>query len=314
MKFNLNLDKPLRSLDEIYAKAQDKVKQHGPYRVVEAVAEDTLTLKGLALGRQNGLIEPILVGHKRHISETLKHIGEKLSNWKIIVEEDHHLATLKAIKLIQDNKADILMRGKLLARDFFKALFEPSLGLRKPGSLWTNIVVLSVNGIDRLLFLTDCALVVDAELTERLKLIQNATEFAYEFGVKEPKIALLAAVETVTPGMPVALEEAIIAKMSERGQFPKGVSVDCPLSFDLAINPKAVEKKKMKSPVAGQADILVVNNIHVGNVLFKSLITLCGASSASVIVGAPFPIILTSRSENPQNILYSFALSILMMG
>jgi len=312
MKFNINIDEPIRSLDEIYVKAQESVKQQGPYRIVEAVAQDKLTLKGLALGRKQGLIEPILIGHKRHINEMLDQISEKRSNWKIIVEKDHHTATVKAVKLIQEGKADILMRGNLLARDFFTALFDPELGLRKPGGLWTNIVVLNVYPIDRLLFLTDCALVVNAELPERLKLIQNATEFANGLGIKEPKIALLAAVETVTPGMPVALEEAIIAKMSERGQFPKGVSVDGPLSLDLAINPHAVEKKKMKSQVAGQADILVVNNIHVGNVLFKSLITLCGASSASVIVGAPFPIILTSRSENPENILYSFALSILM--
>ncbi len=114
--------------------------------------------------------------------------------------------------------------------------------------------------------------------------------------------------------MPVSLEEAVIAKMSERGQFPKGVEIDGPLSLDLSLSPNSVAKKKIKSPVAGKADILIVNDISIGNVLFKSMITMCGAKSASTIVGAPFPIILTSRSESPENVLYSFALTILMAG
>ena len=110
------------------------------------------------------------------------------------------------------------------------------------------------------------------------------------------------------------MEEAVIAKMCERGQFPKGIQVDGPLSLDLAINPESVKKKKLESKVAGMADILVVNNLGIGNLLFKSLITLCGGNSASVIVGLPFPVILTSRSESPENMLYSLALAILMAG
>ncbi|MBM3328984.1 MAG: phosphate butyryltransferase [Calditrichaeota bacterium] len=314
IKFGLPFAGRCRTLDDLITAAEGRISNEGPFRVVVASGEDRLSLQGLEIARRRGWIEPILVGHQRHITEYLTELGERKSNWKVIPEKDHSVATAKAAKLVQQSRADILMRGRLLARDFFQALFDPALGLRKSGDFWTNIVALKVPTVERLLLLSDCALIVETDLTGRLRLIERVVEFAGQLGIKDPRIALLAAVETVTPGMPVALEEAIIAKMSERGQFPKGVSIDGPLSLDLSINLKAVEKKKMESKVAGLADILIVNNIHVGNVLFKSLITLCGASSASVIAGAPFPIILTSRSESPENILNSIALAIIMAG
>ncbi len=314
MRFKYEVDKPQRSFDDIRNNAHKLANEHGPYRVVLAVGEDPLALKGLGLAKAMGLVAPIIVGRSRHIRYELEMVGESSAGWEIIDERDPRDATRNAAKLAINKEADILMRGKLWARDFFTTLFEPELALRKSAELWTNIVVTQLKGIDRLVLLTDCALSVDLDLPGRLKLIQNAIDFANFLGLTEPKISLLAAVETVTPGMPVSLEEAVIAKMCERGQFPKGVSVDGPLSLDLSLSPAAVKKKKMNSAVAGAADVLVMDSIQVGNLLFKSLITLCGASSASVVVGAPFPIILTSRSESPENIVHSFALSIMMVG
>ncbi len=314
MKYGYHTDHPLQSLTQVRQAADELTRQNGPYRVVLAVGHDALTLRGLALGREQGLVESILVGNIRKIKQELDSINQNADDWEIVSEKEQDEATRVAAKLVMSGRADILMRGKLLARDFFTYLLDPELGMRKSGELWTNIVVVKIEGIDRLVLLTDCALAVSLDLPGRLRLIQNATEFITFLGVVEPKIALLAAVETVTPGMQVSLEEAVIAKMSERGQFPKGVSVDGPLSLDLSLSTAAVAKKKMKSSVAGQADVLVVDSIYVGNLLFKSLITLCGAESASVIAGAMAPIIITSRSESPENILNSFALSILMIG
>jgi len=314
MHFKYKVDKPQRSFEDISDCAHKLVGKFGPYRVVVAVGDDLPSLQGLALAKAQGLVEPILVGRTRHMRYELEQLGESTSEWQMIEERDPHDATRHAAQLVKSGDADILMRGKLLARDFFATLFDKDLGLHKPGVLWTNIVALKIKELDRLILLTDCALTVSLDLPGRLKLIQNATDFIQFLGVAEPKISLLAAVETVTPGMPVSLEEAVIAKMSERGQFPKGVSVDGPLSLDLSLSLNAVKKKKMNSVVAGAADVLVVDSIQVGNLLFKSLITLCGAASASVIVGAPFPIILTSRSEYPENIINSFVLSIMMVG
>lgn len=314
MRLNYQVENTQRSFDDIRENAHKLANKNGPYKIVLAAGEDVLSLKGLALAKATGLVSPILIGRTRHMRYELEQSGESLDGWELIEERDPRDATRRAARMVKDHEADILMRGRLLARDFFATLFERELALKKSGELWTNIVVTQLKEIDRLVLLTDCALSVDLDLPGRLKLIQNATDFIGFLGVKEPKISLLAAVETVTPGMPVSLEEAVIAKMSERGQFPKGVSVDGPLSLDLSLSPNAVKKKKMNSSVAGVADVLVMDSIQVGNLLFKSLITLCGAKSASVIVGAPFPIILTSRSESPENILNSFALAIMMVG
>ncbi|MDP8229208.1 MAG: phosphate acyltransferase [Candidatus Electryoneaceae bacterium] len=308
------IDHPVRSLDEIYELAVERTKKYGPYRVAVAAVETIMSLGGLKLGREHELIEPILIGDQKKIFQSMEKLEISPKGWQIIAEKDHHRATKKAAGMVSSGLADILMRGKLLARDFFHVLLAPEMELRRKGDMWNNIAVLDIEGIDRLLFLSDCALVSDTDLPGRLKLIQNAFEFAMFLGVKEPKVALLAAVEAVTPGMPVSLEEAVIAKMSERGQFPPGIEIDGPLSLDLSLIMESVKKKKIKSPVAGRADVLVVNNLSIGNILFKSMITLCGARSASVIVGAPIPIILTSRSESPENSLFSFALTILMSG
>ncbi len=314
MNWRYQVDHRVRSLDEVVELAEDLVRRHGPYKVCVATAEDVSGLGGLALGSERGLVEPILIGHRRRIREALEKIGVSRPGWRLIVEKDNPLATHRAARMVLSGRADILMRGKLLAREFLKALLEPKLKVKKPGALWSNVVVISIDRLDRLLFLTDCAVVVKTDLAGRLRLIGNVLDFAALLGVREPKVALLAAVESVSPGMPVSLEEAVIAKMSERGQFPRGTQVDGPLSLDLAINPESVKKKGLTSPVAGNADILVLNNIGIGNILFKSMITLCGARSASVVVGMPFPTVLTSRSEKPENIIYSLALAILMAG
>ncbi len=314
MNWKYHTDHQIRSLDEIYAIAEDLVKKHGPYKVAVAAGEDLMGIGGLALGRERGLVDPILVGHPEHIRHTFFELGISPEGWNICPEEDEHLATQIAAKKVLNKEAVVLMRGKLLARDFLRALLDKDMGIKRPGDLWTNVVVTKIEKLDRLLFVTDGAVIVTADLAKRLQQITQVIEFAVFLGVAEPKVALLAAVETVSLGMPVSMEEAIIAKMCERGQFPRNIQVDGPLSLDLAIDPEAVAKKGFKGKVAGNADILSVNNLGIGNLLFKSLITLCGGNSASTIIGLPFPVVLTSRSESPENILYSLALSILMAG
>lgn len=314
MEWRFKAEKQIRSLTEIGEIANGLVEKWGPYKVTVAAGEDVMGLGGVALGRERGIIDPVLVGHERRIYQSLEKIGASTSGWNIINEKDDVEATRIAALQALNGEADILMRGKLLAYDFLKTLLDKKLGLRKKGDLWTNIVLTKIKKLDRLLFVTDPAVIVSADLTKRLKHLIITLDFANFLGIKNPKIALLAAVETVSPSMPISLEEAVISMMCERGQFPEGALVDGPLSLDLAINPESVRIKKIKSRVAGKADILVVNNLGIGNLLFKSLITLCGGNSASTIVGLPFPTILTSRSESPENIQNSLALSILMAG
>jgi len=314
LHWKYKVDHPFKSLDEVYDTALKLTKEHGPYRFAVAGGGDKVTLRGLNLGRERGLVEPILVGNQKRIHKTIEEMNLNHHDWMIYSENDNVKITQKSAQLVTSGMADILIRGRILARDFFRALFDKKLGLLKSGNFWSNIVVLETVQLDRLLFLTDTALVTHTDIPGRLKIIENATDLAAFLGIQEMKISLLAAVESVTPGMPVSLEEAAIAKMSERGQFPPGVEVDGPLSLDLSVSMESVKKKGMVSPVAGMANILVVNNIQIGNMLFKSMITLCGAKSASTIVGPDFPVVLTSRSESPENILYSLALAIMMAG
>ncbi|MBT3233323.1 MAG: hypothetical protein HN356_10965 [Calditrichaeota bacterium] len=314
MKWEYKVDKQVRSLDEILTIAEELVQKYGPYKVSVAAGEDVMGLGGIALGKERGMIDPILVGHPRRIADSLEKLGHSTDGWTIVDEKDENKATAIAARQVLDKEADVLMRGKLLAYDFMKVLLSRDLGIRKRGDLWTNIVLTKLDVLDRLLLITDPAVIVNADLTKRLQHLQVVLNFANFLGIEEPKVALLAAVETVSPSIPVSLEEAVISMMCERGQFAKGIQVDGPLSLDLAINMESVKKKRVESKVAGKADILVVNNLGIGNLLFKSLITLCGGISASVIVGLPFPVVLTSRSESPENIQHSLAMSIMMAG
>jgi len=310
----IQIQKPIRSLDEILALAEKLVKQHGPYRVVLSGGSDAVCVGALNLAKNKGFVKPILVGHRRRIDNTFDKLSLSQDGWEINEDKDPRNATINCAKGLLNGDADILMRGKLMARDFIKALLDPELRLKNRGTLWTNIVVVDNPKINRLLLINDCGIIVNADLPMRLRQITKVIEFASFLGIEDVKIALLAAVESISPGMPVSMEEAVISKMCERGQFPEGVAIDGPLSLDLAISPKAVKKKGFKGNVAGNADALVVNNLGIGNLLFKSLITLCGSSSASTVVGLPFPVIFTSRSESPENILYSIAMAILQAG
>lgn len=314
MIWRTKVDHQIRSLDEVWQISTDITKKYGPYRVAVAAAETESSIAALSMGKEQELIEPILIGHQRLIHETLERLGVSAKGWQIVTEKDHQAATRKAAKMVKDGLADILMRGQVLARDFFRVLFEKDLGLRQKGDMWNNIVVVDHLGLDRLIYITDCGLVFEVDISGRLKLIQNAIDFVANLGLHDPKIALLAAVESVSPGMPVSIEAAAIAKMSERGQYPKGIKIDGPLSLDLSLVESSVAKKKIDSPVAGKADVLVVSELNAGNALYKAMVTLCGARSASTIAGAPIPIVLTSRSESAENVMFSFALTIMMAG
>ena len=168
MKRRYNADHQIRSLDEIYQIAEDLVKKYGPYKISVAGGEDIMGLGGLALGKKRGLVEPILIGHKRHIRESFYKLGISPDSWQIIPEKDYELATKMAASQVMNGEADVLMRGKPLAREFIKALMAPELKLKNRDSLWTNIVVTKIAKLDRLLLLTDCAIIVSADLPRRL--------------------------------------------------------------------------------------------------------------------------------------------------
>jgi phosphate butyryltransferase len=307
-------------------------------RIALAPAEDPPFLEAITKAYRAGFVEPILAGDQERISQIAENaeIGE-LSEWQRYQEPDPLKAVAKAAELVKQGQADALMRGHILVYDFFKVLFHREHGLRGGVQLsewtptenaptskaparqfWSQVGVLQIPDFPRLLIISDCGLNVNPGLDELVQIVENAIGLAHSLGITAPRVALLAAVEAVYLKMPVLVEESIVAHFSRRGGIKNAV-VDGPLSLDLAISPQAVEKKNMKSEVAGKADILIVNNIYVGNSLYKSLVTLGGKTrldqacldveSASVVVGGDVPIVFPSRSESPENVLHSLALA-----
>jgi phosphate butyryltransferase len=278
-------------------------------RIAIAPAQDGPFLRGMALAYERGFVEPILVGDERRIQDVIERAEIAITpDWRIIHERNPLRAVERAASLIKQGEADTMMRGRILVYDFFKVLFHPEHGLRDKRQFWSQIGILQIPNFPRLLIVSDCGLNVTPDLHQKVRIIENAISLAEALEITSPRVALLAAVEAVYLKMPVLVEESILAHFSARGGF-KGAIVDGPLSLDLAISPEAAEKKKMTGEVAGKADILIVNNIYVGNSLYKSLVTIAKSESASVAVGGNVPVVLPSRSESPQNILHSLALA-----
>lgn len=213
-----------------------------------------------------------------------------------------------AVKLVSDGTANVLMKGMLATSTLLKAVLNKDFGLRTEGIL-SHIAGFQIKNRDKILFLTDAAMNIAPELKEKIQIVENSVYAVRRMGIEEPKVALLAAVETVNPAMQATLDAAVITQMNRRNQIVKCI-IDGPLGFDNAISPEAASQKKIISPVAGQADILVVPQIETGNTLYKSFTYIGGAVVGGMIVGAKAPIILTSRSDSEESKLFSLAMAV----
>jgi phosphate butyryltransferase len=203
------------------------------------------------------------------------------------------------------------MKGKMMAYELLEAALHDGAGLKSDKRLWTHVGIFWPQWLSRFLLVTDGGVVIDPKLEEVPAIIDNAVEVAEALGMDKPRVALLAAVETVYPNMPVAMGGAIISKMAERGQIRDAI-VDGPLSLDVALSAEAAREKNVGGEVAGRADILIVNKIEVGNALCKSIFIFGNARSAGLVIGPKAPIILTSRSESVDAKVNSIALAIMM--
>lgn len=225
----------------------------------------------------------------------------------------HHVknqqqAAISAVKSVRLNEANVLMKGHIPTAVILKAVLNPDFGLRT-GSVLSHVAAFEVNGIDRLIFVTDAAMNIAPDLEQKVKIIQNAVKVAHAVGVLNPKVAPLAAIETVNPSMQTTLDAAALVVMNSRGQI-NGCVIDGPVALDNAISVEAAHSKGLIGQHAGQADILLVPNVEAGNILYKALIYFAGAKVGAVIVGAKAPIVLTSRSDSAESKLNSIALAI----
>jgi phosphate butyryltransferase len=279
-----------------------------PGRIAVAAAHDDHVLESLHQVYAKGYAAPILIGDKEKIFALADARGIDVSMMTIIKELDDRRAAEIAVNLVANQEADVLMKGILQTADLLKAVLERDKGLRT-NRLLSHVGVYEVRGYHKLLFITDGGINIAPDLKQKIEIVRNALPVAAALGVVQPKIAVLAAVETVNPAMPCTLDAAALTMMSQRGQI-KGCIIDGPLAMDNAIDRQAALHKGIVSDVAGDADILLVPDIEAGNILVKALIFLDQARSCGLITGARAPLIVTSRAESSEAKYYSILLAL----
>ena len=253
-------------------------------------------LAGAIEAGEKGLIIPILVGPETKIREIARQAGIDLGNTRIVDVPHSHAAAAKAVELVRKGEAELLMKGSLHSDELLGAVVARDTGLRT-GRRISHVFIMDVPTYHKVLIVTDAAINIAPTLEDKVDICQNAIDLAKSLGLRRPKVAILAAVETVTSKMPATVDAAALCKMAERGQITGG-TLDGPLAFDNAISKDAARIKGIESEVSGEADILLVPDLQSGNMLAKQLSFLANADSAGVVLGARVPIILTSRADS----------------
>ena len=297
-----------KSFEELISKANQKTLK----KVSVSNAQDEPVLQAVKAAKEQNIATSILVGDEAKIREIAASIDMDLTDFEIINEPDTEAAALKAVELVHNGEADILLKGLLETKTFLKSVFNKEVGLRT-GKMLSHVCVFEIEGIDRLLFFTDVAFNTYPTLADKVNIINNAVEVAHACGIECPKVAPLCAVETVNPKMQPTVDADNLTKMYEGGDF-KGCQIYGPLSMDLAIDPEAAVHKGVTNPVAGHADILLFPNIDAGNITYKILVRTAKVKIGNVLVGTSAPVVLTSRSDDFQTKLNSIALATVIAG
>lgn len=297
-----------KSFEELISKANQKTLK----KVSVSNAQDEPVLQAVKAAKEQNIATAILVGGEAKIREIAASIDMDLTDFEIINEPDTEAAALKAVELVHNGKADILLKGLLETKTFLKSVLNKEVGLRT-GKMLSHVCVFEIEGINRLLFFTDVAFNTYPTLADKVNIINNAVEVAHACGIECPKVAPLCAVETVNPKMQPTVDADNLTKMYEGGDF-KGCQIYGPLSMDLAIDPEAAVHKGVTNPVAGHADILLFPNIDAGNITYKILVRTAKVKIGNVLVGTSAPVVLTSRSDDFQTKLNSIALATVIAG
>jgi len=266
-------------------------------------------LSGAVEAGRKRLIVPILVGPASEIAETARAAKIDLGDIRIVDVADTHASAASAVELVRKGEAELLMKGSLHTDELMAAVVSRERGLRTARRI-SHAFVMDVPTYHKVLIVTDGAINIAPTLEDKVDICQNAIDLAVALGLEKPKIAILAAVETVTSKMPATIDAAALCKMAERGQI-KGGLLDGPLAFDNAISREAAETKGIRSEVAGDPDILLAPDLEAGNILAKQLSFLANADSAGLVLGARVPIILTSRADSVRSRIASCGVAML---
>lgn len=295
-----------KNFEELFS----QLKAVSTKKLAVAVAQDEPVLEAVNLAKDRGVVDSILVGDKAKIEKIAKNIDMDLSKFEIIDEEDPQKATLKAMELVSTGQADMVMKGLIDTATFLRGVLNKEVGLRT-GKLMSHVAVFEIDGIDRLILLTDAAFNTYPDIKAKAQIINNSVMVAKACGIEYPKVAPICAVEVVNTDMPATVDASLLSKMNDRGQI-KGCIVDGPLALDNALSEEAAHHKSIKGEVAGKADILLFPNIEAANVMYKALTYTAKTRNGGILVGTSAPVILTSRADSCETKVNSIALAALV--
>lgn len=293
----------LKKISELH----DKARSHSKKRLVLAAANDENALEAVYNASREGIVSGILVGDQKKIKTLAEKLKIDLAAFRVIDEPDVDQAAATAVKLIKGGEADILMKGNLGTSNLLRAVLNKEWGMRT-GELISHLALFEMPTYHKVIGLTDAAMNIAPDFNGKVSMIKSATAYMRLLGIETPKVAVLGAVETVNPDMKSTLDASALSKMADRGQI-KNCIIDGPLALDNAVSKKSADYKGIVSPVAGDADLLVADDIDAANGLYKAFIYLAGAKCAAVILGASAPIVLTSRADSDETKLNSIAMA-----
>ena len=292
-----------------YERVLERCAKLEPIPTAVAHPCEVSALSGAIEAAEKGLIVPILIGPRSRIESTADSIAANLRDYEIVDVPHSHASAAKAVELLREAKAELLMKGSLHTDELMAAVVSREGGLRTARRI-SHVFVMDIPTYHKVLIVTDGAINISPTLEDKVDICQNAIDLAISLGREKPKVAILAAVETVTSKMPATIDAAALCKMAERGQIT-GALLDGPLAFDNAISKEAARTKGIRSEVAGDPDILLAPDLEAGNILAKQLSFLANADSAGLVLGARVPIILTSRADTVRSRIASCAVAVL---
>jgi phosphate butyryltransferase len=296
----------ITTFDEMVAAAQ----KAGPVPVAVAAAHDPEVLRAVDRAQQEGMVVATLVGDWPAIEAYAAQTGVDLGDASLVHEPDPQRAAGEVVRLARSGEAGVVVKGQIKTADLLSAALSRHVGIRGRGLL-SHVGIFELPGMERLIYLSDSGVVVYPDVYQKLEIINNVVKVAHLFGVAEPKVAILAASETVHPKIPASIDALALAKMAEQG-WVEGAVVDGPLGLELAIDPLAADLEGSDSPIAGFADVLIVPNVEAGNIVAKGLLYFAHARMAGLVVGAKVPIIISSRADSAETRYLSLAMAAIL--
>jgi phosphate butyryltransferase len=297
-----------RTLDELVEAARAR----GPARIAVAAGHDPDVIEALKRAAEIGLASGTLVGQSEKIRALARTAGFEIADEQILHEPDETRAAHRAVAMVREGRADLLMKGKISTGALLRAVLDKEGGLRT-GRLLSQVIVFQVPGFNRLMLMSDAGVNIAPTLEEKADICRNAIQVAHAIGIARPNLALLAALELVNPAMPATVDAAALTQMNRRGQLT-GAYVEGPVALDVPLSKFAAERKGVASPLVENTDIFIAPDIEAANILYRSILYFAKGESCGIVVGAQAPLMVLSRAESPETKLRSIALAMLAGG